>query len=226
MDDLPTPARDPRPAPSGQGNPIATLAFVFLLGAGITAAGLALSNRIRPAPIEILPPPPAPTAAPTATPAPVRVYVNGQVIAPAVYQLPGGSIVQQAIEAAGGLTAAADVTAVNLAQPLFDGAQVYIPSVSEPVATPGSTVVMPGAPADGDPTTPDGLVNINTATQAALEALPGIGPTLAQRIILYRESHGPFAETEHIMQVEGIGQGRFDLIAELITTGANRGSLP
>jgi len=66
---------------------------------------------------------------------------------------------------------------------------------------------------------PSGLVNINTATQAELEALPGIGPALAQRIIEHRQQHGPFADKADIMDVKGIGQGRYNAIRDLITTG-------
>jgi competence protein ComEA len=143
MDDTPASTSDDAPSLKGHGNQIAKLAFVFLMGVTVTAVGLTLSNQVRPAPIEILAPAPLPTGAPSATPGLIRVYVSGEVVAPAVYQLSPDSIVEAAVRAAGGFTDEANTAAVNLAQPLADGAQIYIPSHGEVVASPEGILLMP-----------------------------------------------------------------------------------
>lgn len=171
----------------------------------IVAAIVAFSLKWRPAePITIEPP------APTSTPEPIQVYVSGAVARADVYILPPDSIVRDALEAAGGATGEADIEHLNLAQPLRDGDHVYVPRIGEaPTPIPregeGPSVVWP--------------ININTATQAELELLPGIGPALAQRIIEYRETHGPFATIEEIQNVSGIGSATFENIKDLITVG-------
>ncbi|RIK19273.1 MAG: competence protein ComEA, partial [Anaerolineae bacterium] len=113
--------------------------------------------------------------------------------------------------------------AVNLAQPAADGMQIHVPLLAEAIATPPPISLPPGA----DPTTAvrmggitvGGLININTATQADLEMLPGIGPTMAANIIAHREANGPFATIEAIMDVPGIGDGKFEAMKALITVG-------
>lgn len=205
---------------------------IIVAGALLVGAGFGLSalrQRTQPAPIEIIPPqptstaPPAPSPAPAATTGPLRVYVSGAVVRPAVYELPPGSIIDDAVRAAGGFTAEADTAAVNLAQPAADGMQVHVPVLGEVAATPPPVSLPPGA----DPTTgsrmggvtSDGLININTATQADLEMLPGIGPSTAANIIGYREANGPFATIEALMDVPGIGEGKFEALQGLITVG-------
>jgi competence protein ComEA len=152
---------------------------------------------------------PAPSPEPSATARPLRVYVSGAVREPDVYTLAPDSIVKDAIEAAGGASGGADLDRVNLASPVADGQHVYIPELGEenpPVQPPSNQ--------------PDrgGKVNINTAAPAALEALPGIGPALAQRIIAYREENGPFAQPEDVMNVSGIGPATFEKLEEHIST--------
>jgi competence protein ComEA len=170
-------------------------------------------------PIEILPPDPTPSPAPTATstPSPVRVYVTGAVLHPDVYRLATGSIVKDAIEAAGGVTEDADLMRVNLAQELQDQQQIYVPRVGEEEAPP---------PVTGGASAPSsrgavlgGKVNINTATAEELDTLPGIGPAFAQRIIEYREANGPFESIEGIINVSGIGDATFEKIKDRITVG-------
>jgi len=155
---------------------------------------------------------------PAPTKAPIVVHVIGAVVRPGVYALPEGSRVQDAVMAAGGLLAEANPNAINLAAKLEDGQQVAISDQSGRVplaVTPTAAfeVIEPTKPApeSGD------LININTASQEELESLPGIGPTLAQRIIDYRTEHGPFKQIEDIMNVPGIGPATFDQIADLIT---------
>lgn len=163
--------------------------------------------------VEILLPTPAPppTAVPTPTPVPLMVYVSGAVARPDVYALPQGSRVKQAIEAAGGFLPEADEARVNLALPLYDGQQVHVPRVGEaslpPAASGGGTT---GASSQNP-------VNINTASLADLEALPGIGPALAQRIIDFRQANGQFERIEDIKHVRGIGDATFESLREYIT---------
>lgn len=176
-----------------------------LLNLLICGGAVFLLRRPAPAVIELVPPPPTPLPTCTPTPAPLRVYVSGAVLRPEVYLLPPGSIVKDAVRAAGGPSVEADLDRINLAQPLADGQQVYVPRKGEeplPIPAPGSM---------GD------RVNINTATLAELDALPGIGPTLAQRIIDYRTEHGPFASIEDIKNVPGIGEGLFQKLKDRIT---------
>jgi competence protein ComEA len=176
-------------------------------------------KRPNPSPIEIVPPVPTPTLAPTstATPSPVRVYVTGAVQRPDVYQLPPGSIVKDAIEAADGVIEDADLVHINLAQELYDQQQIYVPRVGEADAPPPVTG---GEPAPGSRgTVPDGKININAASAEELDTLPGIGPAFAQRIIDYREVNGPFKSIEEITLVSGIGDATFDKIKDLITIG-------
>ncbi|GIK56194.1 MAG: hypothetical protein HND44_23770 [Chloroflexi bacterium] len=196
------------------------LAVGFFLGIAVGVGALTMLKRVQPAPIVIQPPPPTVTPTPTGTPAPIRIYVNGQVVAPAVYTLPPDSIVQAAVAAAGGFTGQANTAVVNLAQLLSDGMQIYVPAVGEAVPAP-VTVAQPAASSAGvggmaAPTT-NNLININIATLDQLDALPGIGPSTAANIIQHRESNGPFASIEAIMDVTGIGPAKFGQIKELIT---------
>lgn len=145
----------------------------------------------------------------TATPRPLRVYVSGAVQFPDVYTLPADSIVKDALRAAGGPTENADLDRINLASPVSDGQHVYVPSQGEE------------NPASYPPSSRSGAgqrININTADFNALDSLPGIGPVIAQRILDYRQSHGPFSRPEEIMDVPGIGQATFEKIQDLITT--------
>ncbi len=155
------------------------------------------------APITIEAPRPTPTPAPTETPGPIQVYVSGAVAQARVYSLPAGTIAQDAIAAAGGPTADADLNRINLALPLENGTHIYVPSIGDaPTLEPG---VVPTA-------TPPWPVNINTASQADLETLPGIGPATAEKIITYRETVGPFNTIEEIQNVSGIGPATFEEI--------------
>jgi competence protein ComEA len=202
---------------------------IFVLGFAAGAGFITIRNQSRPLPIEIIAPGPTATPLPTPTAAPIRVYMSGQVARPGVYTLPPDSIVEQGISAAGGFSSAADAAAVNLAQPLHDGVQVYVPAIDEvqvgqsPTAPNrsggGITVGVGGIGGSEEEQTGQGLVNINTAGTAELETLPGIGPVTAQDIVDYRAANGPFASIEAIMDVPGIGEGKFAQIQSLITIG-------
>lgn len=215
MDDF-TVAPPPNPLPNGRAL-LGYIAAVFL-GSALTFGGLALSNRIQPAPLIIQPPAPTATAEPTATPSPVRVYVNGQVNAPGVYTLPPHSIAQEAIRQAGGFTSQAYADVVNLALPLSDGLQIYVPNVDEAADLP-PLITNPSTAATGNASgiTAAGLVSLNSATAEELDTLPGIGPSTAAQIIAYRDQNGPFTTLEAIMDVPGIGPAKFEAIKELIT---------
>jgi competence protein ComEA len=183
-----------------------------------TLVSLRLRNQTLPAPIIIVPPEPTATPLPTATPGPLNVFVSGAVVAPAVYQLPPGSIVAEAIEMAGGFTRRAAQEQVNQALSLSDGMQIHVPEVGEtavvipPISAPTPTAVSE-QPAANE------LININSASQGELTELPGIGPSTAAAIIEYREQNGPFASVDDITKVSGIGPVRLEQIRHLITVG-------
>ena len=193
--------------------------IVLVVGVVLGIGGLTLRTRTQPASIKILPPEPTITPEPTATPGPIAVFVNGAVLREGVYNLSPDSRVEQAIEEAGGFTAVANTTVVNLAQPLTDGAQVYVPSqdeASEPAFVVSSPVVS-NLTGNADDSNVGGLVNINTATIEELESLTGIGPSTAQKIADFRDENGPFAAIEEIMEVPGIGDGKFEKLKDQIT---------
>jgi competence protein ComEA len=180
-----------------------------LLGAGIILLG---TKQPRGEAIDLLPPP---------TPPPVVVHVSGAVNQPGVFSLPINSRVQDALNAAGGLAPEADVQTLNLAAFLVDGDLIWIPSKSfdqtqEQTLTEDQISKVP-TPAQPAIQTESNLININTASQSKLEKLPRIGPVTAQKIIAYREAHGPFKQIENIQQVNGIGPATFEDIKGLIT---------
>lgn len=127
-------------------------------------------------------------------PAGLYVHVLGEVEQPGLYVLESDARLVDALAAAGGTTDAADLAAVNLARPLSDGEQVIVPPK--------------GTPAAGDATQQagDGLIDLNSADQAALEELPRIGPALAQRIIAWRDDNGRFRSVDDLLAVPGIGE--------------------
>ena len=167
-------------------------------------------RRPKPEPIKLSTATPIPTPEATPTPRPLRVYVSGAVKDPDVYELAANSIVKDAVLAAGGATDEADLDRINLAAPLADGQQIYVPHQGEED--------FPVEPPSRAPAADDNKININTADAVALESLPGIGPSLAQRIIDYREANGPFAQIEDIVNVSGIGPGILAKIEDLIKT--------
>jgi competence protein ComEA len=166
------------------------------------------------APLVVATPRPTATPNPTATPRPIRVYISGAVREPAVYELAVGSIVQDAIDAAGGATSKAELASINLALELQDQQHVHVPREGEANPPP---VISGGASGAGDGS--GARVNINTASADELETLPGVGEVTAQNIIDHREANGPFEAIEDIQDVSGIGPATFDQLKDLITTG-------
>ena len=152
----------------------------------------------------------------------VVVHVAGAVNTPGVYRLKPTARVIDAVNAAGGVTVSADTAAVNLALPLLDAEQVYIPTRSS--KKPHTTVAVqrklpttPSAPSSTVATAIVGatessvksaLVNINTATALELEALPSVGPSTAKAIVSFRTKNGPFGKAEDLLKVPGIGDGK------------------
>jgi competence protein ComEA len=140
-------------------------------------------------------------------PAELVVHVAGKVRTPGVVRLPAGSRVLDAVAAAGGANKGVDLSGLNLARPLVDGEQVLVgvppPAGAEPAAPSGGTTAGP--------------VNLNTATTEQLEALPGIGPALAGRIVGWRTEHGRFTSVEELQEVSGIGPATMAELADLVT---------
>jgi len=187
--------------------------ILTLIYAIVFAGYILYERRPQPEPIEIV----DPTPNPTYTPAPIHIHVTGAVQRPGVYVLPPASRLFQAVEAAGGLASDADPEKVNLVDQLRDGQQVFMPRLGIP-PPPSPTPIMGSLNPGGSPAEPgQGLININTATAAQLDALPGIGPAYAARIIAYREAHGLFSSPAQIMEVKGIGSKTYEKIENRIT---------
>ncbi|HRE03601.1 MAG TPA: helix-hairpin-helix domain-containing protein [Ilumatobacteraceae bacterium] len=172
-------------------------------------------------------PPSGSSASPVATepvstaPATIVVHVAGAVAQPGIYTLAAGSRVVDAVAVAGGVVADADLDAVNLAGPIGDGTRVYIPRIGGEVpvvVTPsGGGGAGTGAAVSPSPT-PSAPIDINAASVAELDALPGVGPSTAAAIVEYRSSVGPFASVEDLLHVRGIGAAKLDAIRDLVRT--------
>ena len=202
-----------RPPPTG------SAASPGMKPAPVPTTGPAASPGMKPAPV----PTTGPAAGPgglSATSGSVVVHVTGAVSRPGVVTLPPGSRVTDAINAVGGASAEADTQQLNLARVLSDGEQIRVPRIGEvlpdPAPQPG------GDAASGARTAPgksggggaSGTININTASASELEKLPGIGPALAERIVEYRDSHGPFASVDALTDVPGIGKAKLEGLRE------------
>ncbi|HYH12935.1 MAG TPA: ComEA family DNA-binding protein [Thermomicrobiales bacterium] len=137
----------------------------------------------------------------------IVAQVSGEVATPGVYPLPDGARLGHLLDAAGGLTSDADLAVLNLAARIGDGESIEVPSKRTESPTPE---------ADDTPD-PVGPININTATQAELESLPGIGPVIGGRIVEYREEHGPFQSVEDLTAVEGISEDMLEEFRPLVT---------
>jgi len=133
------------------------------------------------------------------------VDVAGAVERPGVYRLAAGTRIADAVAAAGGATAKADVTLVNLAAPLADGEQVLVPQRGAAAAASAAAAPSATAPLD-----------LNTASAEQLDALPGIGPTTAQKIIDYRQANGPFRSVDDLEGVPGIGPSKVAQLKGLV----------
>ena len=177
--------------------------IVYGLVCGLLATGLILllSKVSRGDAIQLNTPPP---------PLPVVIFITGAIQQPGVYELPNGSRVQDAVQVAGGFTEQANPESINLAAILLDGQKILVPQHT-PMVDPDQSKLA---------TIPVGItypLDLNTVDQVALETLPGIGPVTAEKIIAYRQEHGPFTSIQQIQDVSGIGPATFEQIKEFIT---------
>jgi competence protein ComEA len=153
------------------------------------------------------------------------VHVSGAVAAPGVVRLAPGSRVDDALRAAGGANGEADLAAVNLARPVIDGEQIHVPVPGEeppaaqaPAASaPGDGAAGGSADAHGGGSGAGGAIDLNTASAAELEGLPGVGPAIAQRIIDHREQNGPFESVDQLQEVSGIGPATLEKLRDRAT---------
>ena len=178
--------------------------LVILALAAVLAAGIAFfvaGHRSEPAPLELVADTPR-------TGEPIEVYITGAVARPGVYQLSYGDRAVDALYAAGGQTPDADLEAINLATRLRDEEQIVVPRVG---AAPSGTSQVAGAAT--------GPANINTASAAELDALPGIGEVYSARIVESRERDGPFQSLEDLLARDLIPRATFEKIYGLITLG-------
>jgi competence protein ComEA len=171
---------------------VAAVALALLVVAGRTLADAGTAN-VRPAALVSE----RPAAAPK-----LVVHVAGAVRRPGLYRLTEGSRVADAVARAGGATAPADTAAINLAAPVADGMQVLVP---RRVAAAGHPAAAAGRP------------SLSSATLAELDALPGVGPVTAQKILDYRAQHGGFRSVDDLDAIPGIGPARIDQLRDLVT---------
>jgi competence protein ComEA len=157
----------------------------------------------------------APTAAAPAPP--LVVSVSGKVRKPGLVEVPEGARVADVLQAAGGALPGTDLSALNLARRVADGEQVAVGVPAAPDAAPNPAAGAPPTTAGGATGAPAGKVDLNLATVEQLDALPGVGPVTAQRILEWRTRHGRFGRVEQLREIEGIGERRFAQLRELVT---------
>jgi competence protein ComEA len=145
------------------------------------------------------------------------VHVAGEVRRPGLYRVPAGSRVAAALARAGGPSRRAALTTVNLAAKVEDGQQVVVPGRGAAAAPAASSATAGDATAGGAAAPAAGPVSLSSATVEQLDALDGIGPTLAQRILAYRQAHGGFRSVDELRQVEGIGDKRFESLRQAVS---------
>ncbi|MCP1501699.1 competence protein ComEA [Curtobacterium herbarum] len=174
--------------------------------------------------------PPAASGSASAAPDVAVLYVVGAVEHAGVVRVAADARVTDALTAAGGAAADADLSRLNLARPVVDGERLYVPRIGEaevPAELPPGGGAGAGAGAGGSGSGADGagggagaaaqVVDLNTADATALETLPGIGPALAERILAWRDEHGGFRSVEDLLEVSGIGEGRFAELQDRVT---------
>lgn len=155
----------------------------------------------------------------------IIVYITGEVSNPGLYELEENSRIADCIEKAGGTKEKADINNINLATILEDGEKIYIPAKDEEKAQEktnnkseekNNNNITSKTVVKNEENQKNTKVNINTATQTELESLPGIGPSIATKIIEYRKENGKFKNIEEIKKVNGIGENKYKKIRELI----------
>ncbi|WP_270407895.1 ComEA family DNA-binding protein [Brachybacterium paraconglomeratum] len=168
-----------------------------------------------------------PAATDSSAPTELVVHVSGAVVSPGVVRLPPGARVDDALRAAGGATGEAELDAVNLARPVVDGEQIHVPVPGEePPANSAPAPAADGPPAGdagagegsaGGRGADGGLIDLNTASAAELDELPGVGPAIAQRIVDHREQNGPFESVDQLKEVSGIGPATLEKMRDRAT---------
>jgi competence protein ComEA len=168
-----------------------------------------VGGHAAPAPLVVAPVAPRAaqqSASAASTERPLVVDVAGAVRRPGLYRLAQGDRVADAVARAGGLTRRAERTAVNLAAPLADGEQVLVAARGSPG----------GGSAAGSPVATTGPVSLSSATAEQLDTLPGVGPVTAQKIVAYRQAHGPFTSVDGLDAIPGIGPARLADLRPLV----------
>jgi competence protein ComEA len=187
------------------------LAVLVLVGHRLAQTGAASAPEVV-APLE-------PVRSERSTARVVVVHVVGAVRRPGLYRLREGARAADAVARAGGVVRGANLAGLNLAAPLVDGTQVVVPRAPEadgPAAE--GAAPAPGALGGGTvPGTPAAKVSLSSATAEELDALPGVGPVTAQKIVDYRAAHGPFASVDGLDAVPGIGPARIEQLRDLVT---------
>lgn len=166
-------------------------------------------------------------ASASSVPAELVVHVSGAVASPGVVRLPPGARVDDALRAAGGATGEAELASVNLARPVVDGEQIHVPVPGEEPPAVAAPAPAADAPPAGDAGAGDGtagggeevggLIDLNTASVAELDELPGVGPAIAQRIVDHREQNGPFESVDQLEEVSGIGPATLEKMRDRAT---------
>jgi competence protein ComEA len=156
---------------------------------------------------------PPPATAPRQAPPTKKLVIDvvGAVRRPGLYRLGEGARVADAVARAGGPTAKADLESINLAAPIADGQQVLVPRTAR-----SGTAAQGGVPPSGTPATPTAPVSLSTATLEQLDALPGVGPVTAQKILDYRLEHGAVRSVDELDAIPGIGPARLDQLRDLV----------
>jgi len=178
---------------------------------------LVVAKPIQGTPITLLPAPtqtPLSSPSPSATPTPIKVQITGQVVSAGIYDIDKNSRLEDLIQKAGGLTISADESRINLAALLRDGDYFYIPSFDESIP---ETAANAPKNIQTRSETLDYPINLNTASQEELESLPGIGPTKATDILVYRDEVGSFSSIDELLNVTGIGPSTLESILDYIT---------
>ena len=192
---------------------LAALVLVVVAGALVlrqhSGAGAAASAPLQVAPIRPQAASQAPQqGSPRSSSRPLVVDVVGAVREPGLYHLAAGARVADAVAEAGGLARRADRNAVNLAARLADGQQVVVAARGSPTAAAASAGASPASPA--------APVSLSAATTEQLDTLPGIGPVTAQKIVAFRQEHGPFTSVEALDAIPGIGPARIAQLEGLV----------
>ena len=151
-------------------------------------------------------------------PAEVVVYVSGMVGHPGLIKVQAGGRVLDAVNAAGGLVQGAELSKINLAQPVRDGMQVHVPGrpLEPPAGNSPGYPVLPREKSSSNATNSEGKINVNTAEAEELDKLPGVGPALAARIIEYRKANGPFKDGTELKKVKGLAASKYEKIKDKI----------